>query len=78
MDYGAALMVRIWLDNRLDALVFEVPREHVNRMLQSYEPITQFGAQLLAAEVIREVVGVEQFMFLGYAAVMREALSEQA
>lgn len=70
-------MITVEYDIQYDNVIVRMPRAVAAR-LNRREPITQFELPYIVDEVVNGLIGAETFMFLGYAAVMREAMHGQA
>ena len=67
---------RIELNINREELLFILPREQVSSMLRGYEPLNRYTVIPAIEQVIADF-GVENFLFHGYAAVMKEALGDR-
>ena len=71
--------IQIWLNSDKQMLSFDIPIERVN-YLRKISGVGVFGGVLnsdfAVADVIEAELGWQEFMYRGYAAVMREALGD--
>lgn len=67
--------IEIWANSAQQRFEFSLPYDQVNRIMRHggymYTP-----PHLIVADVIEHTIGFEAFMYAGYAAVMREAMSQ--